>query len=456
MDSDHTIPSTTAPETRGRLRNVLRALVVAGFGVGFFFFLVWFRWNSATLPDGTRVKLIGAAVGNTTFTTETWLERTLRHYLPPQLTRWIPATFSATVGDTTNCVVVYLRGRTIQPVGLHPHPWNSFVSEDDSGIRWTMNLPSWTVGMDGSNSFTAGLFLSAFPRRQKYFLVHLLDEKRNSLATFRVRNPKSGPFPVWSAAHLPLTESNGAISLTLKSLKRRVTPSGVELKPEWNITSSRYNLENVTPDHFKFFDPTGNEGDQPPPHEPVWKMQVRVHRELLRDFVPSEIMTFTNIPVPGATNFVAIDRTQESSGLNIKMHLIAPAGELSIADDDSRKFSPVIRNPEGAGSTGGPTAAGWRSVSRWVCRAPFLLFDADGLKFDDELWLRVIDDQGRQVLLSNLGTWFPGRPRNYYPKLPIPDDAKNLCVTLWVSHPYIFSFLVNESDVLDEPSGQTR
>ena len=358
--------------------------------------------------------------------------------------------FSIVEGDNTDVAVVYLRGTANRSLLNDPLPWRSFVAEDDEGVRWSMNVPTCGTEMIESNSMAYGLIFNAYPRRQRSFLVHLLNSRQDVLATFRVRNPKQGPYPTWTAQHLPLSDTNGPVTLTLKSLVRLRNPTDAPFLADWDIASTEPNWKNLEFDQFKFRDPTGNEASQPLPHEPVWKMKVRARRDRPTAFAAGEKMTFADIPVPTRTNFVSIDRSLDDGTAQIDLLLLAPPGELYVTNHFDRGFSPTIRGREGYFHEIRKEADSWYTLETRVTRAPILMFRALRVGVDEELWLKVIDERGREVISANLGEGSSRSMADFESNLDIPADSRYLTAVFWVSRPRYFSFLVNEADVLDE------
>ena len=400
--------------------------------------------NVAILADGTRIEMLGAASATVDFTTERKWERYIRFHVPPQFTKWMRKPFYSLPTGSSNSVIVYLRVSST-PVRSADPPWRSFVTEDDAGMRWTMNPPSSGVWIDGPGTFAHALILNAYPRRQPWFRLHLLDTKRMPLASFKVKNPVSGPFPSWTASHLPQTQSNDALSLTLTSLVRYKGSLGTDVEPYWNVSALRSNWAGIVPGEISFSDPTGNLASRPPPHEPVWKMNVRMRRQRLADFSATERVSFTNIPVPVSTNFIPIDSVNEAGGVKVDLWLVAPAGELFLTNHSFRGFAPA-GNGDGNQMNGASPAP--MLVNSWASDRPFILMKVTGLGDQDWFFCNVADDLGRQVSVDN-PEWSSsiGDGRIYLCKLAIPLGATSLNAVFWVSRPEYFTFLVNDSDV---------
>src|SRR4051794_23955501 len=66
-----------------------------------------YRAHDAPLPDGTTVDLLGTAVGNANFTTETKWQAVARQVLPARFKKWLPAVISGNcrVANSNNLVV---------------------------------------------------------------------------------------------------------------------------------------------------------------------------------------------------------------------------------------------------------------------------------------------------------------------------------------------------------------
>ena len=410
--------------------------------------------NIAILADGTRIEMLGAAAATVNFTTERGWEKFIRAHIPPQFTGWMKRPFFGAASGPSNSVIVYLRVSRATTNQNGELPWKSFVTEDDMGVRWTMNPPSAADWFDGAESRAHSLILSAFPRRQSWFLLHLLDAKGKPLVSFKVKNPIAGPFPSWTAGHLPQTLSNEAVSLTLKSLARYNGSFGSEVDPYWSVVALQSNWVGVTPREISFSDPTGNWASQPPPHEAIWKLNVRLRRERLADFPATERISFTNIPLPVSTNFIPIDSVREAGGVKIDLWLIAPAGELFLTNNSIRGFSPVVGV---VGHELYSVSTYSTGVTSWASEKPFLLMKVSGVQDQDWFFCKVADNLGHLASVDN-PAWRSsiGDSRIYVSKLSLPPGATNLNAVFWVSRPQSFSFLVNDSDVEDEQVKKSR
>jgi hypothetical protein len=95
--------------------------------------------------------------------------------------------------------------------------------------------------LDPPNSTLEGWSFETWPRRQRTFTVRVYERgKRYGDATllgeFTVRNPKPDHYPTWTASLLPLTASNGSLSVILFDLTAGVGHGSLKWKPALSPT----------------------------------------------------------------------------------------------------------------------------------------------------------------------------------------------------------------------------
>ena len=202
--------------------------------------------------------------------------------------------------------------------------------------------------LDAPNNTIEGWAFEAWPRRERTFTVRVYERgKRYGDATllgeFTVRNPRPDHYPVWTAPALPLTASNGDLSVTLFDLTAGVGHGSLKWKPALNPTVSEtragFRIErNGRPTkewgivNVEVSDATGNlisrlwstssepdaEFAELSPHlwpaEAAWKLRVGLARR--RDFSPDELWTIRDIPL-STTNRVVLQTNLQGKLLQL-------------------------------------------------------------------------------------------------------------------------------------------
>jgi hypothetical protein len=399
----------------------------------------------ATLPDGSKLELLGTVAGGAPFTTDTGWRHIVRRFLPARFQDWLPVFDGATNPNTeSNVVTVFLRRTTSPGTAGAGQPWDDFAAEDQDGFRY-----HGTGSSSSSSVFTGisihGFVLPGYPRRQQEFLLRLLDKNGGTMAAFTVPNPLRGPFPDWRPLSLPQTQTNGPVTLTLESLQNTTNRSWRFVNAEYHLRATDPAWTNAQPDFQTPSDPTGNEGAFVSPREPAWKFPALVDRSRLQDFAASEQFVLTNLPPPSPGQFLALDRSADCAGVGLKALVLAGAGTFGISNGTTRFMRPPTPDT-GNGhrrTTNGPV---W--VEEWFSSEPFLLIEAQNIQLNDEIQLYLRDEHGREVKAK---PWRINQARSgaHRVKLPFSPPAgwDSLSISLTVSRPLSFDFLVNPADV---------
>jgi len=351
------------------------------------------RARYAILPDGRTVELLGTAVGNATFTTETKWQRTARRYLPGPLQKWIPAATSGTFGSDANSLSIILSLKNPPPATLPPRPWQRVVVEDETGARYLDDGGSGSIG-GPSGILVSVSTLRNYPRRQKEFLLHLLDGTGVVMASFVAPNPVTGPFPEWLALPLPQTRTNGPVALTLEGLEEVESAQyGPHTSPKWRLEATDPVWRSAKPRSHTLIDATGNGGSFLSRKEPAWKVQTLVYREL----AANEQLVITNLALPAAGSFTPIDQNGIAAGVGLNVQVLVASGTLGISNGITRFMLPPWQQRNGHSETSG---SGGR-FETWGGNIPFLLVEARNAQPDDDIQFLVRDDED--------GSWRPMR-----------------------------------------------
>jgi len=215
-------------------------------------------------------------------------------------------------------------------VGLGTEPWQSYLTEDDTGFRYPRGHD--LCGFAGMPYMVLGLPLEAFPRRQPDFLLRLLDRAGVAIATLRVPNPVRGPFPSWEPQVLPHTQTNGPVILKLTGMREIANRELRSVRPEWNLRSSDPAWKHASARVMGLADATGNEGNWLSFTEPAWKVQALVYREREADSSAEEPFILTNLVIPKPGSFAAIDQVAERNGVSLSVKVLAGAGQFWLTN----------------------------------------------------------------------------------------------------------------------------
>jgi hypothetical protein len=433
------------------MRRAILFLVLLGIIVALVMTVVAIRGRGsrvAALPNGARVEFLGTAVGEANFTTEKSWHKLARKVLPPSVARWVPSATSGNCSSGSNSVTFYF-GVT-DPTGAGSIPWSGYAAEDETGFRF--NRGGGYCGFGGGKSPIYGLIVQAFPRRQRSFPFHFLDQNGVVLATLRVPNPVHGPFPQWKPQALPQTQTVGPVTLTLLSMREVGDAQWQSVGPKWHLSPSDPAWEKAKVRYTTFSDATGNEGQKLSHLESAWKARVLVFRERPKDFSAAERLVATNLSIPIAGNFVAVDQSAERQGVKLTALVLAGPGRIHITNGVERGMS--------SDTSTGPSSSsqGTTRIESWGGPLHFLLVEARDVQRHDEILVRLLDENGREIKLADSAGYhgLDKGGRMYKRSFTPPDGAKSLTLEVIVNRPLIFEFMVNPADVQPPNSSETK
>jgi hypothetical protein len=405
-------------------------------------FVVWSSNNLArdrvTLPDGTTIELLGTAVGTRTFSTEKPWEAFARRILPSRLQSWIPQALRSSCYSGSNSVTVFFRVTAPAGKTISQPPWTGYVPVDSTGY-YVSSGGSSSCSSGSGPEMIYGLMLNNLPRRQKDFEFRFLGPT-NLLASFNVPTPAQAPFTEWTPNRLPITQTNGPLTVTLESLAEAGANGYRSLNAQWKVVSSDPLWKNAKPGWISVSDATGNEGSFLYPGEPAWKLTTLVHRPNPEDFTDAEKFTLSGLKVPAPGEITSINQSRTAAGVKIDVELLSAVGRLSVTNG----LPPVLApNPIG-GSSGGSGSDGTTHYRYWTSEHPALLIHAAGIGPDDELRCIFRGPNGEEFKTENSGyeTDASGR-REYLLKAAGPITTETLSLEVFVSRPLKFEFMVD-------------
>ena len=201
--------------------------------------------------------------------------------------------------------------------------------------------------------------LYAFPRRGSNLTLRFFYPERDgrwaSAAAMNVPNPAPGPYEQWTPNALPIAQTNGDLIVRLVEFdaggaqqrqKERVSrlwkglpgthcaftlhQAGKKVAP-WVARSLE--VSDATGNRWKQSDFVSWPGDEAEPRlhtsmvgalwasEPAWDLRVELSRT--NDFLPEELVTLSNIPVPQPEEMLALHDTHFVNGLDLEVAAIA-------------------------------------------------------------------------------------------------------------------------------------
>jgi hypothetical protein len=165
-------------------------------------------------------------------------------------------------------------------------------------------------------------------------LLRFYDTNQQVAATLRVPNPLHGPYPKWDPDPLPVSKTNGDLSVTFNGMKKtwqQYTP-GASFEFKWKglpTTEWRAAWGNMV-------DETGNwvGGQFPglPESEKVWRLRQYFLRKQSASFGPEEHFFITNLAVPSPGTYTNLNIYTNLQGLNFGFVIWTGPSVLTISN----------------------------------------------------------------------------------------------------------------------------
>ena len=416
------------------------------------------RW--ITLPDGSRAEVVGATLGGAPFNSEKPWERFARRHLPAMWTGWIPpaVTTGGWSGLDSNSLAVFLLVKPPSATVSSTYNWNGVQPEDENGFCYQAG--GGYGGFSGpGGSMVYQLNFMSYPRRQKEFLLRFADFKGAEIATLRVPNPVSGPFPQWQPLPLPQIQTNGPVILTLDGLGESLM--GISrTRPDYG--GSDYYHEVIAHTHVATVDPawinaqatdiffsdaTGNQGQNMSRREPAWKARILAFHNGPGAFGPDQKLIVTNLAIPAPGSYLAVNQSTNLAGVGLNVRFLAGAGTLTLSNDNwvLMKAPQPGANYQGGGNDGFSV---W-----WEVNTPFLLIETTNSQPDDRLEVFLHYDTGNNPGGSDR-VFYGGAAGNRYRntflhQIPFrpPPGAKIFSMMVIINRPLAFEFMINPADI---------
>lgn len=432
------------------IRRGIAVLIMAGLAVAVGLF--WGRRDpDPVLPDGSRIRLLAVLGSKAPFTTEKPWQAFLRRNLPRKFVGLLPPNRGLGCGFGSGIKFVFDRYDQTGKTSAGSF-WSRVETVDSSGFVYSEQPGSCTSGrVDGAQLM--GFGLRKFPRREAQFPVRLFDRDDQLVAEFTVKNPIYRAYPNWVAGEFPMTNVVGNTRIVLRGLGGRTNRYGRYWRPQLTIENVDGSASPLQRRYFEFLDPTGNQGSELSPREPVWQAVSRLFRPHDAEF-PDELrgsFELASLPKPG--DVLPVNEEIEVDGVSMRLHFIAGAGSITISNGTTY-HARVLDRPVRSGHMSG--SSGSSSYETWESESPFILLETEDLGRDVEIQARVYDQDGEQIE----PTWRPGGynsgglrapyHRRYQVPLTAVDSATVLRLECLVNRGVRAEFLVNSADLLAE------
>lgn len=399
--------------------------------------------RTIVLPDGKTIEFLGTTVGIEPFSSAKPWHKLANSVLPKSLQKWLPRAFVIPCSRATNSITVYVRVTDPSGVPIGGRVCEHFQVEDSDGFKYNPVGSYCSFGASPSSQYV-GFTLSAYPRRQKEFRLHLLTDGGDVLGTLTVPNPIKGPFEEWRPLPLPQTATNGPVVLSLNSLRLVGTRRWPTVTPEWKIKSAPPHWRRASSFPFSLFDSSGNEALWLSTNEPAWKLRLTLRRHLEDDFQTHERWLIKDIPVPASGHSTAVDKTTNLIDVKATVHLVSTAGELSVTNG----VGTALSIKPGIGFS--ISTNGTNRIMSWASNKPFVFVEVENLQPDDNVLVNIVDEKGLKLNPSNfspINHRVDGRPSVHRIHFDLRPETKSLAVEVILNRALVFDFLVNPKDI---------
>ena len=402
------------------------------------------RPQTVVLADGSRFTLLGASIGDQPFTTEKPWQRSARRVLPRQWQSWLPDVISSPGSGSSNALIVWFTLLDAKGANVSSPPWTWLAPTGEDGFQWPFS--------GGSGSRSAGrtvvhtAWLEAFPRRQPEFDLRLLDNNALLVGSIRLANPFRGPFAQWMPERLPITRTNGPLTVTLVSLTEHTNsspPYSGWISPEWKMETTDPLWRGAKPSYQQWSDATGNRGGRLSYEEGAWKLELPFRRPNPVNYLESEKFALPGLRVPEPGTFQLLTNEFERLGVKFKVRCLVGAGTLAITNGTN--FGMLARPP---GSGWGTTSDGRDTIETWASLKPFILIETSQPDPLDEPRFSLISSDGRNLPLEANG-WMgsAGGGRRYQQKFDATNEVSSVTLEGIVSRARVLEFIINPAEV---------
>jgi hypothetical protein len=364
---------------------------------------------ASVLPDGSRLAVRGVTFG--TFhrcVLGYWRLGWLRGLVNPDnaFRRWLDQL-------SPEFVTMFEQERLVVWITREPPPsGQSQVAVSNGQLLDEHGCEFATSGVGGGAAGPRSLVVlefRSFPRRQKAFLLRLLDADGKPLAGFTVPSPLARDYPAWQPTPLPTTRRDGDLAVTLTAVKGSTAAPGPHsqqalLMPELQISEGGTPSREWEVHGLEVADATGNVGSLHTSHfglcrfEPAIELRVGLIRSQPAQVPVGDVWTVTNIPVPRAGEFVPLNKHWWRRGVGLELTGVAGPGAVTNSSDIYIRLG----QPQG-GQREVFVAEGRVSIGLLTPDLPSVAFVMKNWPVSQALSLRATDPLGAVLPLTRSG-----------------------------------------------------
>lgn len=399
--------------------------------------------NVIELPDGRTFEVAGTTVGTEPFSSAKSWEKLAIRILPESLHQWLPKASTHLGSSITNSITVYFRVTVPTGAPLAGRLLDFVQAEDSGGFRFVPEGSHFGFGTSPSSMY-AGVTLTAYPRRQREFRLHLLKSGGGEFGTITVPTPINPSFEEWRPLPLPQNVTNGAVEVTLKTVRLVGPRASREIIPEWKLNSSPSHWQNASALPLTLFDASGNESILLSTNEQAWKLRLKLRRHLDSELQHYERCQFRDVFPPAPGHFTALNKTTKLLNVTTTVHLVSGTGEIFVTNG----FNLPLTTKPGSGIS--VIRNGTNTLMSWRSKKPFVLVDAENVQPDDTLYVYVVDEKGEKLNAGDLSPVYRMSDGSQFVRRigfnPKP-ETKSVTVEILLNRPLVFDFLVDPKDI---------
>ncbi|MCS1407632.1 MAG: hypothetical protein M2R45_00792 [Verrucomicrobia subdivision 3 bacterium] len=465
-----------------RCRIAIGAILLALAAAVIFWFGRREQQRAVVLEDGSLVRFVGAVPGGAPFTNEKPWHQFLREHLPARWLRWIPPSRTMSCGPP-NGISVYF----------------DWVRKYSAGDHWTFRSPVRVEAVDeggfvyknvsascwshlNGNLTLLGLNLRQFPRRQGQFPLLIYNHRDELAARLLVNNPLPRNFPQWTASPLPVTNVVQDLQIVLSGFSRNTGAYSSYWRPRLVLSRLDGEPTQMRLRRYQFIDPTGNQGFELSPSEPVWLSELKLYRPIDGEFDSKSKGRFAGLRVPDSGEIELHRPAMVVDDLSFRLLFFSGPG--SITTSNGVEFhAEALQQPMTSDSEWHPrrrlelperplkklqqpmaSDSEWHSGSsssgfyaEWESKDHLIVIETEDPGEDVEFLFRFIDQEGRRIWPVDESNWHGGATfrapygRRYTIALELGEDSERLDVECIVNRGLSVGFFVNSADLLAQP-----
>lgn len=439
------------------------------------------RDNEVEMKDGTILRIEQVSVGPKHVFTHHWSPEGLMSF-------WDRRSQHVNYATQPNEIAIWMTRHDKSGRPLDFEWWQESVAIDAAGESHSDRRPvNFAAGRLGTATpgvrplradrvkHSSWLVYSSFPKfrvKDGRFRLHVKDTKGDIVAEIDLQYPPAAIVPDWQPEPLPITKSNGNLSVTLKSIKaehNEWTHNGRDMRA-WTFSSEQTTAWNGEPaPHWEMqsmwlSDALGNSstgfGGLLSPKEPAWKLRLRMFKTVQSRFEESEKQLVTQFAQPAAAAQTNFTDSIKLNGTQITLASVGGSGKT-----DYEITAPPSLSGGNSSRSASPSAFGFdcqfafKSIGgrRWLrVDAPFphLVLLANELSSKQRFNVLIADEQGRSIPAD--GHWLSDGFWLYFFK---PEaDSRSFQLTAVVHQGFEFEFFVKppEMKIPEKTSAESK